>query len=97
MFDNVGEKIKKIAKGFFVVEALAALIFGFMMAVNGDALAGILIIFGGIFVAWISACLLYGFGEIVTAAIAIAYNSYESAKALKGENGILPNLNSKGE
>ena len=77
MFEDVGKKIKKIAKGYFV----ASIILGFIIAIVLFVIAAnshdeVLWIISGLatmviipFVAWLSSLILYGFGEIVDTAI----------------------------
>ena len=66
-YDNIGDKIKGLAKVTFVVEAIAAVISGFaFMASDEDLiLIGLLLLGGGPFVAWVSSWLLYGFGQLI--------------------------------
>ena len=65
MYDNIGSKIKGLAKGTFIVETLAAVITGIILWTDGDELWGPLVLFCGPIVAWISSWLLYGFGELI--------------------------------
>ena len=70
MYDNIGEKIKGLAKWTFIVEAIAAVITGIamMMVGEGEELSfyGLLVMLLGPIAAWVSSWLLYGFGEIIT-------------------------------
>ncbi len=67
MYDNIGGKIKGLAKAFFIVEAIAAVITGIaLMATDEDLIGiGLLVMVVGPLVAWVSSWLLYGFGEII--------------------------------
>lgn len=67
MYEDIGKKIKGLAKAVFIIEAIAAVIGGFvMMAEDGDmALIGLLSITAGILVAWVSSWFVYGFGELI--------------------------------
>ena len=67
MYDNIGSKIKGLAKGTFIVEAIAAFISGIaLMAAEDDLIgAGVLIMLLGPVVAWVSSWVLYGFGELI--------------------------------
>ena len=67
MYEDIGKKIKGLAKAVFIIEAIAAVIGGFvMMAEDGDmALIGLLSITVGILVAWVSSWFVYGFGELI--------------------------------
>ena len=67
LYDNIGEKIKRLAKWTFIVEAVSAVITGFVLLFDGDDSFwwGLLLIFCGPVVAWVSSWLLYAFGDIV--------------------------------
>ena len=64
MFDNIGGKIKGLAKVLFWLEAIAAVIVGFVLVEGTEGLS-LLFAIAGVLVAWISAWFLYGFGEII--------------------------------
>ena len=65
MYNNIGEKIKGVAKTTFIVEALASIIAGIVLWVDtGEALFALLL-FGGPMVALVSSWILYGYGEII--------------------------------
>ncbi len=67
MFNNVGAKIKAIAKVAAWIGIAVCLIYGFVMLVSMEnmALIGLLIMTVGSLVSWISALVLYGFGELI--------------------------------
>jgi hypothetical protein len=65
MYDNIGEKIKSLAKANFFVEALAAIIVGIVLWIETEEWWCVLIILCGPIVALVSSWLLYGFGEII--------------------------------
>ena len=67
MFDNVGKKIKGLAEVVFFLEIMAFIIIGFVVIAKGGSFLawGILIFALGAISAWISALLLYGFGELI--------------------------------
>ena len=65
MYDNVGTKIKNLAIGTFVAEMIASIIGGILLMVEVSIAIGLVALFLGIIVAWISSCILYGFGEII--------------------------------
>ena len=66
-YDNIGEKIKGWAKWIFAIEAIAAVISGFvLMAQDEDMiLIGLLVAVFGPIVAWVSSWLLYGYGQLI--------------------------------
>ncbi|MBO5041954.1 MAG: hypothetical protein J6D87_03220 [Clostridia bacterium] len=77
-YDDVGGKIKNLAKSSFWVEAICTIVAGFIiLADNGfkDGWWGILIIIGGPLVAWVASWILYGFGEIVDKLCTIEKNT----------------------
>ena len=65
MYDNIGSKIKSLANGVFIFEAIAAVIGGIVLLVDEFIGLGLLTMFGGPVVAWVSSWLLYGFGELI--------------------------------
>ncbi|MBR3019839.1 MAG: hypothetical protein IKH57_22660 [Clostridia bacterium] len=73
MFSRIGKKIKIVATVLFYILAVASVIGGFYVIFNfgsllgtGNAiLLGILIALLGCLTAWISALLVYGYGELV--------------------------------
>ena len=79
MYDNIGGKIKGLAKAFFVVESIAAIIGGMVVIVGGNGglavFVGILTVFFGPIVAWVSSWVIYGFGELIDKASDIEYNT----------------------
>ncbi len=64
MFDNIGGKIKGLAKVLFWIEAISAVIAG-LVTVEVTEGFSLLFALAGILVAWISSWFLYGFGEII--------------------------------
>ena len=78
MYDNIGGKIKGLAKASFIVAAIAEVITGIaLMATDEDLIGyGLLVMFVGPIVAWVSSWLLYGFGQLVENSdiIAAEYN-----------------------
>lgn len=72
MFENAGMKIKTIAKVHLAIQAIASVIIGLFLLTEGETLigdicflVGPIILVLGPFVSWVTALLLYGFGEIV--------------------------------
>ena len=67
MYDNIGGKIKGLAKTMFIVEAIGAVITGIVLLATDDDLifAGLLTLFCGPIIAWVSSWVLYAFGELV--------------------------------
>ena len=68
MYDNIGGKIKGLAKAIFIIETIAAVISGVgIMASGYDTLilTGLLVLVVGPIVAWISSWMLYAFGQLV--------------------------------
>ena len=71
MFHNVGKTIKGIAVATFAVLCVSAFISGIVLMVSDEDLIGygFLTWIAGPLVAFIDACFIYGFGEIVDTAI----------------------------
>lgn len=94
MYENIGEKIKGLAKAICIVEAIAAVVTGLALMVMDEDLAwmGFLVILCGPIIAWVSSFLLYGFGQLVANSdiIAAQYNrtnkEYEKVEAKNREH-----------
>ena len=67
MYDNIGGKIKGLAKVSFIVAAIAEVITGIaLMAADEDLiLYGLLVLIAGPIIAWVSSWFLYGFGQLI--------------------------------
>ncbi len=78
MFNNIGGKIKGLAKFIFWVLSIISIIGGFVVVLNGinsmskdtqtgiiGILTGVAIAVVGVIMAWLQNFLLYGFGELV--------------------------------
>lgn len=78
MFNNIGKKIKGLAKFLFWVVVIAAIIGGFLVILQGignshsssgekigAVIGGLLVIGLGIVFAWLQNFLLYGYGELI--------------------------------
>lgn len=81
MYSGIGAKIKRFAKVSFLVETVSAVIVGFGLLIDEEALTGLLILLCGPVVAWVSSWLLYAFGEIAENLCSIERNTRESAAA----------------
>ena len=64
MFDNIGEKIKTLAKVLCWVGIGLSVIIG-INAMDYSASSGVLIIFIGSLISWVSSFFSYGFGELI--------------------------------
>ena len=66
-YDNIGGKIKGLAKAAFIVEAIAAVLSGIVMFIEDDDmfLLAVLVAVVGPIVAWVGSWLLYGFGQLI--------------------------------
>ncbi|HBJ18929.1 MAG TPA: hypothetical protein DDY70_04210 [Clostridiales bacterium] len=65
MYENIGGKIKGLAKAGFIISAIASVIAGIVLWVVTEEGWCALILFGGPVLAWVSSWLLYGYGEII--------------------------------
>lgn len=85
MYDNIGGKIKGLAKVTFIAEAIAAVISGFaIMGFDDDTiLIGLLVLIIGPIIAWVSSWLLYGFGELIDKSCEIERNTRGEKSGLK--------------
>ena len=85
MFKNPGDKIKGLAVANFFIDCLAAVIGGIVLICDDYGWVGFVTIVGGLFIAYVTALLLYGFGEL------IENSSYLKPKEKEPE--ILPHFN----
>lgn len=87
MYDNIGEKLKKLAKIMFIVEAIGTVITGIILIATSKylMLAGLLTLCLGPVGAWVSSLPLYGLGELINI-------TYENENNIKQ---ILKKLNEK--
>lgn len=80
MFENVGSKIKVLAKFFCWVGIIFSLILGIVAMCTSDGYAGL--VFLGLFLiiigslgAWLGSLFTYGFGELIEKTTKIAENT----------------------
>ena len=90
MFDNVGNKIKSMALVMFVLETIGAIVGG-IAAGEEIGFLGVCIIAGGIVVAYASALLLYGFGELIQSS-AETRDLLKEGKAVPAEQRAVPQM-----
>ena len=67
LYENIGGKIKNWSKWIFIVEAISAIIAGFVLIFIDDdlILCGLLTLVCGPIVAYVGSWILYAFGELV--------------------------------
>lgn len=67
MFDNIGGKMKSLAKVVCWIGIISCVISGFVMTVTDEDLTflGIVIIVIGSLVSWVSSFAVYGFGQLI--------------------------------
>ena len=65
MFDNIGGKLKGLAKVICWLGIIVTAISGLLVMVNGNILEGILAIVVGCLFSWIGSWALYGFGQLI--------------------------------
>ena len=77
LYENISDKIKNLAKWIFIIEAIGAIITGFVLLIDlgfEDGWWALFIIFFGPIVAWVGSWILYAFGELAEDVHAIRYN-----------------------
>ena len=72
MFDNIGRKIKGLAKLICYAGIIVSLYFGCSMIADKRTEYGIIVIVIGAILAWVGSFTLYGFGELVENSAIIA-------------------------
>lgn len=77
MYEDIGGKIKTLAKAWFFIGAIIAVICGIYLVVIDDSMVfvGLFLAVGGPLLAYISSWLLYGFGELIDIACDIEWNT----------------------
>ena len=78
-YDNIGEKIKGLAKFFFISGTISSILLGLFMLQN-NTIRAILIIVLGTIGSWLSSFTLYGFGEIIVKLTEIELNTRGEGK-----------------
>ena len=84
MFDNIGEKIKILAKVICWVGIIASVVAGcVLMGMAGDLgiLLLLLIASVGSLLSWVSSFVIYGFGELVSNSAIIARKENDTKKS----------------
>ena len=74
MFDNVGGKLKTIAKVEMSIGIVASVILGFTFITGGRVFAGLLITAIGILLSWLGSLVIYGIGQAVENSETILYS-----------------------
>lgn len=92
MFDNIGGKIKFLAKVTCILEALAGVIYGFIILVGDTNFLGLLIMFFSPLVAWVASWLLYGFGQLIENSDIIAERYQHKDGEFTGEKKKTPEV-----
>lgn len=72
MFTNIGGKIKTLTKVVCWIGIVVSVIGGVVFMFNGEALAGLAMIVGGVLAFWVGSFVLYAFGELVENVAVIA-------------------------
>lgn len=84
MWDNIGEKIKALAKVIAWVGIIGSIISGIVLfkisSIGGGLYVGLgfAAIIGGSLISWISSWFMYGFGELLYNSEIIKYNTSKS-------------------
>lgn len=78
MFDNIGSKIKSLAKIVCWVGIIITVIAGIVMLASGGDVSspiGLVLVIAGPIISWISSFFVYGFGELIEKTSEIAENT----------------------
>ena len=90
MYDNIAKKVKGLAKGIFIIEALGTIVTGIMLLITGElALFGLIILICGPLIAWVSSWVLYAFGELVEDVGIIRYQTQIEKNTTSKSNGLI--------
>lgn len=105
MYDNIGRKIKTLAKVDFIVLTILSVIAGIILIASDEdlILTALLVFVLGPLVAWISSLLTFGFGELIEKVSSIEKsthtvdnNPYEKLKEKNEKQQKLEQLYSQG-
>ena len=102
MYEEIGKKIKILARIIFVLGFIGSLIFSIIYIKNGTnnasdmeiAFKGILVFLIGVILAWVSTFVLYGFGELVDKVCDIADDVSGIKYNTKNKDGGLDKIKS---
>lgn len=75
MYNDIGGKIKTLARVIFVVTASVAVVMAIVLLSGELILLGLLTLILGPILAWASSFVLYGFGELIDKTCEIAKNT----------------------
>lgn len=81
MFDNIGSKIKMLAKVICWVGIIMSCLAGLIILINGDdgAGVGLVIMIVGSLTSWVCSFFAYGFGELIDKTTEVASNTKKLA------------------
>ncbi len=65
MFKDIGSKIRGLAIGCFVIGAVVSVILGIVLLCNDATVIGLIYLFIGPVLSWLSSLLLYGLGQLI--------------------------------
>ena len=65
MFNNIGSKIRGLSIGCFVIGAVVSVILGIALLCNNATAMGLIYLFVGPVLSWLSTLLLYGLGQLI--------------------------------
>ena len=90
MYDNIGKKIKGLAKATFFIEAFIAIIAGIVLMASDEELIliGFLVMIVCTFIAWVTSWTLYGFGELVDKTCDIERNTRGAETKVKPQENM---------
>ena len=85
MFNEIGKKIKVLAKLFFILEVITLVVVSILLMISNRnfVFPGIMIMLIGSLVAWITACFAYGFGELIDKTSEMAHNTHLLEKSMR--------------
>lgn len=83
MFENIGDKIKTLAKICCLIGIIGSVITGIILISSINVLVGIAITIGGALLSWIGSFFVYGFGELIESNAEISTQNSEIIDLLK--------------
>ncbi len=83
MFENIGNKIKGVAKAICIIFIIYFIILGFVQWGHHMFWSGLITMVGGSLIAWISTLTLYGFGELIEDVKTIKFSVGNTENSIK--------------
>ncbi len=90
MHGKIGKELKNLSKTWILMMVVAiGLVFWRYISNDGDLVLGICFVAFALFFAWVSACILYGFGELIEKVQNIDRNIGKNTKTAAHQKNVM--------